>query len=374
MVTLLVILYFGCVFAVFKFVKIKVTPVTVAVPVVLGTFLIGGIVVGWKMSAPISEQLFINRDVIGLTGSQFSKQQIAKIHFKEGQPVKKGDPLFEVDPTRNRFQVEQITAQLALANAQISEREAAAVAATSMTEGAKANEALQKAEFDRVSGVDKKGVGAISKLNVDLAGKTYESSRSATEQAISAEKAASFAVTNARESLREVEADLATAKLNLEQCVIRAPADGVVVNWQTVEGTMVHPVATSAVGTFMDMSETFIGAVFPQNLVKNIKSGDTVEFAFKTQPGEVVAGKVDGVMEYTGEGQLAPGSAIPIAADIHSEGELLVRIVLDDEDVAAGLPLGGAGAVAVYSEKGKPFHPISKIMIRLKSWMNYAPF
>lgn len=374
MVTLLLLLYFGGVFAVFKVFKVRVTATRIAIAVVLGTFLIGGVVTGWKFAAPISEQMFIKRDVIGMSGSQYSKQQITKIHFQEGVPMKKGDPVFEVDATRNQHEVDRLTAQLAVAKAQVAEAEAGVAVAVASSEGAKANEALQKAEFDRASSVGRQGSGAISQLDLTSAEKTYEASQAEVQQSVETEKAARFALTNAQEAIREIEADLATAKLNLEQCVIRAPADGVVINWQAPVGTMVHPVSTLAVGTFMDTSETFVGAIFPQNLVKNIEAGDTVELALKSLPGEIVAGKVDRVVEYTGEGQIFPEPVIPVAADLKSKGALLVRIVIDDEEVARDLPMGGAGAVAIYTQKGKPFHAISKIMIRIKMWMNYAPF
>ena len=66
--------------------------------------------------------------------------------------------------------------------------------------------------------------------------------------------------------IKSIEAQLSTAQLNLEQYVVRAPADGHIMNWQAVEGTMTTTVLSSAQGTFMDMSETLVGAVFPMNV------------------------------------------------------------------------------------------------------------
>ena len=51
----------------------------------------------------------------------------------------------------------------------------------------------------------------------------------------------------------------------------------------------------------------------------------------------------------------------------------MVRISLDDDDLAKELPLGGAGTTAVYTTSGKPFHIISKIALRMKGWMYYLP-
>ena len=102
-----------------------------------------------------------------------------------------------------------------------------------------------------------------------------------------------------------------------------------------------------AQGTFMDMSYTVVAAVFPQNMVKNVEPGYPVEIAFRSLPGQIINGKVDAVLAYTGVGQIEPSKQLPVAANVRSEGHLVVRITLDDEDVAKELPLGAAGTVAI---------------------------
>ena len=124
----------------------------------------------------------------------------------------------------------------------------------------------------------------------------------------------------------------------------------------------------------MDMTETVVAAVFPQNLLKNVEAEDAVEIAFKSMPGRIVMGKVDEVLEYTGEGQLEPSAELPVVANLGSKGFLVVRIHLDDEDLAKELPLGAAGSVAIYTKTGKPFHVISMITVRVSALMNYTPF
>jgi hypothetical protein len=82
---------------------------------------------------------------------------------------------------------------------------------------------------------------------------------------------------------------------------------------------------------------------------------------------------VDQVLEYTGEGQLNVSGTIPQAKSIGSKGMLAVRILLDDPELAKRLPLGGAGTTAIYTDYAKPFHIITRISVRMKMWMNYAP-
>jgi multidrug resistance efflux pump len=102
-------------------------------------------------------------------------------------------------------------------------------------------------------------------------------------------------------------------------------------------------------------------------------AGDAVEIAFKSLPGQIATGKVDQVVEYTGEGQLDMTGVVPIAKSIGSKGMLVVRIVLDDEKLAKSLPLGGAGTTAIYTKFAQQFHIITKITVRIKAWMNYVP-
>ena len=54
MIMVMTLLYVGCVVVAFKVIKIKPTPVSIAVAVTTGVFMLGGIVVGWKLAAPMT--------------------------------------------------------------------------------------------------------------------------------------------------------------------------------------------------------------------------------------------------------------------------------------------------------------------------------
>jgi multidrug resistance efflux pump len=372
MVTVLIIGYIACVLAAFKIIRIKVNPVTVAVSVLGGIFLIGGVVIAWKFSAPITGKMTVIRRTVPLLSGQDSKELITKVHVAAHQMVKKGDVLYEVDQRPTQYALDSLTAQLAVAEQTISELEAGIEVAAATVEAAKAGLGYSKAQVVVAEGIQKANPAAVAALKVTVQENKYASSQAAVEQAIAAQKEAEFALTNAKENLKATQAQIETAKLNLEQCFIRAPADGYIMNWQAVEGTMTTTVITSAQGVFMDMSETVVAAVLPQNLVKNVAPGDEVEFAFKSTPGRIATGKVSAVVEYTGEGQLEPSGVVPVVATLGSKGFLVVRIKLDDEDLARELPLGGAGTTAIYTKVGGPFHVISKIVVRMKAWTNYA--
>ncbi|MHC5108930.1 MAG: HlyD family secretion protein [Planctomycetota bacterium] len=267
----------------------------------------------------------------------------------------------------------QLAAQLAASKQTVEEQEAAVEVADASAEKAVADQAYSKARLETALEVRELNPKAVSELQLEVVKRQNESLEAAVRQAEATRNTAKFALATAKNNVNATEEQLNLAKLKLEQCKVVAPSDGQIVNWQAVEGTMTTTVITSAQGTFMDMSRTFVAAVFPQNLLANVKAGDTVEIAFKGRAGQIATGKVEFVMEYTGEGQLTPETQLPVAAKLGSKGFLAVRIILDDEALAQDLPLGGGGTVAIYTSFGKPFHLISKVALRIKSWLNYLP-
>ena len=64
MITVMTIGYIGCVFVAFKVIKIKPTPVSIALATLIGFFMLGGVVIGWKQAAPLTGQMFLRRHVV----------------------------------------------------------------------------------------------------------------------------------------------------------------------------------------------------------------------------------------------------------------------------------------------------------------------
>lgn len=129
----------------------------------------------------------------------------------------------------------------------------------------------------------------------------------------------------------------------------------------------------AAAGTFIDTTETIIAASFPGQMLVNVKPGQEVELAFKSRPGQLFQGKVENVIQASGEGQFTPGGKLPSAAQVGSPGVLAVKIKLNEDEPANELEMGTAGAVAIYTDWGKSFAMISKVAIRLQKWMYFLP-
>ena len=426
MIAFLTIIYASVVTILFKFKLVRARPYPIACAMVAGLIIIGGVVVDWMLCAPMSGKVVTWQYVVQLV--PYVKGQVKKVHALANQVVKKGDLLLEIDPSPYQYTVNQLEASLkasqetvgqyqaglevaqanilkakdgvAQARAALDQSRAAVASAQAALKKAKAQDELAKTEEQIAFNTQKADPGAISTLKISQATQNRQvadaavlqvdaevtqaqaaqrqsdaslsGAQSAQQQAEAAARQATFALKVAQSSVPAVQAQLDEARFNLAQCQMFAPADGYVVNWQVQPGTMLVPMPLAAAGTFIATAETSIVAAFPQNYLTNVKSGDEVELVLDTYPGRLFQAKVDTVIEATGEGQYKVGGEIPLAAKIGSFGMLAVKIRLTGEDSATKVPLGAGGTVAIYTDKGKPVHIVSKVAIRMKKWLLYV--
>jgi len=153
-----------------------------------------------------------------------------------------------------------------------------------------------------------------------------------------------------------------------------AGADGYVTNVALRKGARVAALPLAPAMAFIDTSETIIGVEIAQIDARYIEPGQEVELTFKYRPGEVFTGRVEAVLQATAAGQVAvSGSAVTpkqVAA-----GPFVVRVRLDDQQIANELPAGSTGEAAIYTEHVKPAHFIRRVILRQMAILNYInPF
>jgi membrane fusion protein, multidrug efflux system len=384
MIAFLIIVYVAAVLVLFKVMHIKPTAYLVASMILVGVFMIGGVVVVWTQAAPITEKMVTSQYVVQLV--PYVKGQVKTIVAQANQPLKKGDLLLEIDPAPYQYTVSQVEAQLTAAKANVKQAEAGLATANAAVPNAEANLAKAKAADDLAKtqeqialNIQRADKAAISVLNVAKATQERQEADAAVQQAeagvtqaqASAQQAAA-AVQVAQSNVPVAEAQLEDARFNLAQCKMMAPGDGYVINWQVQVGTMLVPAPLAAAGTFVNVSDTAVAAVFPQNWLSNVQPGDDVEMVLNPYPGRLFLGKVDYVIPASGGGQFTTSGTIPNAARIGSDGLYAVRINFSDEAVARKLSLGSGGSAVIYTRVGKPTHVISKVAIRMKKWLLYV--
>ena len=183
-----------------------------------------------------------------------------------------------------------------------------------------------------------------------------------------------FDVQQRQSEVDQLKAQLEGARWNLEKTTVRAPADGYATNVALRRGARVANLPLSPVMAFIDTSGTLIGVEITQNDARYIAAGQPVEVTFKFEPGVIRTGKVETVLQAISTGQ-ARISGVAVAPKEIQSAPFLVRVRLDDEEVAKRLPAGATGTAAIYTEAVKATHVIRKVLLRQVAIINYVnPF
>ena len=183
-----------------------------------------------------------------------------------------------------------------------------------------------------------------------------------------------FDVQQRESEVQQFQAQLEAAKWNLDKTTVRAPADGYVTNLALRKGARVASLPLSPVMAFIDTSETIIGAEIAQINARYIEPGQVAEVTFKMRPGTTYPARVETVLQAVSTGQVKPSGQAVTPAEVQAT-PYVVRIKLDDANVATALPAGSTGEAAIFTEHVKPAHVVRRVMLRMTAILNYIlPF
>lgn len=238
---------------------------------------------------------------------------VKKVYAKPNVPMKKGDPLFEMDPEPRQAKVDELKAQLA--------------------------EAQEKYNVERR--LVRQGAGVREKM------------------------------INLGDEVDALQDQLDKAQYHLGQTVIVAPADGYVVNLQLREGVFIR--LKVPVMSFVDTEEYYLVALLRQRAVQWIDPGDEVEVALEMYPGAVFSAEVTDVVWASGKAQLSATGQLPtIHGQVVPPEHFVVKIRLKGEDPERPLRFGASGLAALYSGKCDACKFLRQLEIRSESWLNYV--
>jgi len=164
--------------------------------------------------------------------------ELVRVYFTEGQDVKKGDPLFLIDPRPFEAALKQAEANLARDMAQIKQAEAELAKNTALVKQAEGNlerdtAQAKNAEADaqRYKLLSEKKVVAEQQYNQfrtnwEALEATVRADRAALESAKAAVHASQAAIENAEAAVRADKAAVENARIQLGYCSIRSAMDG----------------------------------------------------------------------------------------------------------------------------------------------------
>jgi multidrug resistance efflux pump len=386
----------------FVFIKMKWLPWTMVsqvIVVIIPIVALTALILSLNVFAPSSADVRVIKYVINIVPQV--KGRVTEVPVEPNRPVKKGDVLFKIDPTPYQLQVNALEAQLANAvgtSKELEEQAAGAAAQVAQAKSAidqaaaRVREVTAKADLARLRVEQNRELvktGAGNKFDLEQAEANLkelegqvDGARSAEAQARSAEVQATASQRQVAQRLgakangeyaqvAQVRAQLESAKWDLSQTTVTAPASGYAINLQLRPGSMTAAFPALPVLTFVEDEFTVV-ALYHQNELHQVAPGNDAEIALKTYPGRIIKAKVDSVIWAQGQGQSAPGISLPMTGAMPQyPNRFPVKLNVEPRDKDLFLAAGAMGHAAIYTEHAKAIHILRMVILRIGAITDY---
>ena len=281
-------------------------------------------------------------------------QQVVGVYVQEDQAVKKGDLLFEIDRRPFQYRVDLLEAQRALAIQDVKQMESELAVARAEHARLVAEEEYASAVLGQDKVIYQQDADSErTYLNSILKRKAAEAARErAFAQIRKAEQALAARIGEVHARIVSVEAQLATARLDLEWTRVYAPANGYVTNFQLREGFYIH--IGVPVLTLIESDRFWVVANYRETCLENIRPGQPVGLTLKTYPGRIFPARVQTVGWGVDQGQSAPSGNLPAIGEPRNWIRLAQRFqvwVIPDLPPEYPLRVGASGSAVVYTRK-----------------------
>jgi multidrug resistance efflux pump len=368
---LLILTYAAFAYAIFRVFKIPVNGYSLLTAALGGIALLSALLLGMNYNHPFTSEarFYFNTTPIvpGVSGV------VTEVPVKGNTHIKTGEVLFRIDPAPFENAVKAKEAVLADAVQTTHQLRATADAAQKKLESALADRDGALDVYERSKKLIAEGVIAQiqfekTKNNYNAAEATAQSAKSEADRALLQAEAV---VKGVNTDVARLQAELDTAKFNLEQSVVRAPTDGMVQQNFLRPGMYAASLPLRPVMIFLHDEKPKFAAAFLQNSAQRIEQGSEAEFILPAVPGRFFKGKVVVGGAYIPQGQLQPSGNLVDPEQIKGEGRILV-VIEPAEDLSKYLIVPGSTAqVAVYTHHMKHLDILRKVLLRMKSWTNF---
>ncbi|MDA9495879.1 HlyD family secretion protein [Bradyrhizobium sp. CCBAU 11361] len=281
-----------------RFLLLVVLPIVVAIAG-LAFYLNGGRYVGTDDAYVGAQKVLVTPDISG---------KIEKVVVREGQLVKQGDELFEIDPVPFRLAVDEARAQLAQAQSTYDNLRANIKIYGDMLNLAQQGVDLKQRDVERKQALVKNSYG--SQLDLDNAANALVTSGSIAQyvkQQISTAKTQLLGDTDLPlekfPPYAQAKSKLDNAERNLDHAVVRAPMGGVATQVEQIQlGRYVS--AGTPVFSIIDIAHPWVDANPKESDLTYVTEGQPVTLEVDAFPSHVFKGKI---------GSLSPGTGAQFA-------------------------------------------------------------
>jgi len=325
---------------------------------------------------PFTSQARVNALVVPIA-SEVSGT-ITAVLVGNNQPVKAGQELFQIDIERYQLALQAARADFDAAQQAVGAATANVAAAEAAISSARAMMERSEADANRMRAIHDEDPGAISERRLESADASLAASRGQLATAVAQRDKALQdlgAEGTANSRIQQAQAALDQAQLNLERATVRAPVDGVVTGVRLEKGN--YAAAGSPQMTFIAARNIWLQADYTENNLGHIKPGDETAIVFDALPGQVVKGTVREVGFGVAVDTAPLGSLPTINNDPNWLRESQRYPVLIDFKLPEGIEIstikvGSQASVVVYTGKHPVVNPLSRLLMRLASYLTYA--
>jgi multidrug resistance efflux pump len=247
---------------------------------------------------------------------------LVRVPIENNQLVKKGDLLFEIDPStfqatvnlaraeldNMRDIVKSLAEQVAGLKGAVAQREAELSQAKFAVEGAEAEMEDARIGFQRAR--ELVGSGAVSRADFDNKNTVYQTALAQLSEARARVSQTTAVLAQAKDDLgrgianlgtpgednprlRRASADLEIAQLNFNFTKVFAPTDGYITNLQLHVGD--SAAANQAIVAVIDANSFYVEAFFRETFVGNLQNGDRAVVTLMSYPDTPLQGRVESV-------------------------------------------------------------------------------
>lgn len=309
---LILSIYAGIAWTVFKVFKVEVNKWSLTTTFLVGFVIISSAVLLMNYNHPYTSNArvyFITTPVITNVSSQ-----VTSVKVGPGASVIKGDTLFTMDSTIFVSRVKYLEATMRLARTRL-------------------NQSRQLAS-----------ARAGSKFDVE----TYEA------------------------QVEQIWTELLEARWKVNQCIVTAKTNGEVAHLRLKEGMRSVEFPLRPVMTIVDTERQYIIGAFAQNPIQRLDTGNVAEVIFDAIPGEIFRGKVIKIGSAVAQGELQAQGTLHDFDSKQYQGSIPIWIELTDDTNDYFIPGGAKAQMAVYSEHAEPVKIIRMMLMRMKGWLNFV--
>jgi multidrug resistance efflux pump len=303
---------------------------------------------------------------------------VLKVHVKNNDVVKPGQPLFDIDPTNYRIALQRSTSDYESVRLSVTGSNASVEAGKASVRSAKAGYVYAQQDAERLEQIYKEDPGALSLRRVQNA----QANRVKAQSQVAAAEADLLRAIAAAGDAGEKNAQMASARaavekaeLDLKRTQVIAPSGGSVTDLQTDVGRFAS--AGAAAMTLIASQDLWINADMTENNLGNIKPGAPVAIVLDVMPGEVLKGRVRSVGTGISPGKPAQPGALPEVQNsrdwLRQAQRFPVAVEFDpaDRERLRGVRIGGQADVLVYTGDNPVMNFLGRIFIGLMSYFSY---